>query len=140
MNDYHHRHHHDHCHYRHFHHHHGKWNLIGELMSICLVQQHYSIQSQHHNQNYHCYHYNPHLYYLDHCHYHHHHYHHSEWNLIGELMSIRLVQQLGAQIASQTLTNEPFHLVRTLRMFFILDQTLHMHLDLDQTFEISSML
>ena len=66
MNDYHHRHHHDHCHYRHYHHHHGKWNLIGELMSI------------------------------------------------------RLVQQLGVQIASQTLTNEPFHLVRTLRMFFYL--------------------
>ena len=86
MNDYHHRHHHDHCHYRHYHHHHGKWNLIGDLMSICLVQ-------------------------------------------------------LGAVLLrSQTLTNEPFHLVRTLRMFSILDQTLHMHLDLDQTFEISSML
>ena len=48
-------------------------------------------------------------------------------------MSIRLVQLGAALLRSQTLTNEPFHLVRTLRMFSILDQNLGMFSTLDQT-------
>lgn len=34
--------------------------------------------------------------------------HEREWNLIGKLMSIRLVQ-MAAALASQTLTNDTFH-------------------------------
>ena len=34
--------------------------------------------------------------------------HEREWNLIGELMSIRLLQ-MAAPLASQTLTNDTFH-------------------------------
>ena len=92
--------------------------------------QNCSNQNQSHNQNYH------HLYHLDH----HHHYHHGKWNLIGDLMSICLVQLGAALLRSQTLTNEPFHLDQTLRMFSILDQTPRMFSILDQNLRMFSIL
>ena len=88
--------------------HESEWVIIGKLMSIHITHnrswgQHCWNQNQYHYQNYHYYHYNHHPYYLDRCHYFNHHHHHIEWNLIGDLMSICLVQQ-GAELKSKSVS------------------------------------